>query len=106
MRQRLRGDGEYPGIFCFETCLDSIRTIPVLQHDPDRAEDLNTEQEDHAADDWRYACMSRPWIPTVHQEPKPTQLIFTADSQGRITPNMSVYDAIMLKKKRRERQNA
>jgi hypothetical protein len=51
-----------PMIYCFSTCVDSIRTIPTLQHDPNRAEDVNTESEDHAADDWRYACMSRPWI--------------------------------------------
>ena len=48
-------------VFCFDTCIASIRTIPVLQHDPDRAEDLDTESEDHAADDWRYASSSRPW---------------------------------------------
>jgi hypothetical protein len=49
-------------IFCFSTCVDSIRTIPVLQHDPDRPEDLDTTQKGHAADDWRYACNSRPWM--------------------------------------------
>jgi hypothetical protein len=49
-------------IACFSTCVDSIRTIPVLQHDDARPEDLNTNMEDHAADEWRYACMSRPWI--------------------------------------------
>jgi hypothetical protein len=57
-----------PMIYCFETCLDSIRTIPVLQHDPHRAEDLDTHAEDHAADDWRYACMSRPWIKALPQD--------------------------------------
>lgn len=53
-----RGD---PMIYCFNTCTDSIRTIPTLQHDATRAEDLDTSAEDHAADEWRYACMSRPW---------------------------------------------
>jgi hypothetical protein len=24
--------------------------------------------EDHAADEWRYACMSRPWIKTVKEK--------------------------------------
>jgi hypothetical protein len=63
MRARFKGDEEgNPMIVCFDTCKDSIRTIPVLQHDPDRIEDLGTEQEDHAADEWRYACMSRPYI--------------------------------------------
>ena len=63
MRGRLAGIDGVPMIFCFDTCRDSIRTIPTLQHDPDKAEDLDTEAEDHAADEWRYACMSRPWTP-------------------------------------------
>lgn len=58
-------------IFCFNTCKDSIRTIPVLQHDIHKPEDVDTDSEDHAPDDWRYACMSRPWIPTTTEEPKP-----------------------------------
>jgi hypothetical protein len=57
-----------PMIYCFATCVDSIRTIPVLQHDPHRAEDLDTTAEDHAADDWRYACMSRPWVKTLPKD--------------------------------------
>ena len=28
-------------------------------------EDVDTEQEDHAADEWRYACMSRPIAPRI-----------------------------------------
>lgn len=63
MRARLRGDGETPMLYVFDTCTDFIRTVPVLQHDKDRAEDLDTTAEDHAADEARYACMSRPWVP-------------------------------------------
>lgn len=64
MRARLVGDEDgLPMIVTFSTCADSIRTIPVLQHDDSRPEDLNSDMEDHAADDWRYGCMSRPWIP-------------------------------------------
>ncbi len=59
-------------IACFNTCVDSIRTIPALQHDPLRAEDLDSEMEDHAADEWRYACMSRPWT-TNTASPAPSQ---------------------------------
>lgn len=58
-------------IFCFESCRDSIRTIPALQHDPNRAEDIDTESEDHAADEWRYACMSRPWAPMLRASEPP-----------------------------------
>ena len=72
MRSRIRGeDDERPMIACFSTCRESIRTIPSLQHDPDRLEDLDTEGEDHAADEWRYACMSRPWMPPVKEVEKP-----------------------------------
>jgi hypothetical protein len=58
----------------FATCVDSIRTIPFLQHDPDRPEDIMTDSEDHAGDEWRYACMSRPWVP-VREAPKPENII-------------------------------
>lgn len=70
MRQRLVGEDDQPMIYCFSTCRDSIRTIPILQHDEKRAEDLDTDMEDHAADEWRYACMSRPWI---REAPKPAK---------------------------------
>jgi hypothetical protein len=39
-----------------------------------RAEDVNTEQEDHAYDDSRYAVMSRPWIAPVPAEPATSRL--------------------------------
>jgi hypothetical protein len=69
MRGRIIGIGEIPNntpmVYCFSTCTASIRTIPVLQHDPAKPEDLDTESEDHAADDWRYACSSRPWLKTI-----------------------------------------
>jgi hypothetical protein len=72
MRNRLIGEDEQrPMIVCFSSCEDSIRTIPVLQHDKDRLEDLDTEGEDHAADDWRYACMSRPWVKPDPNSPVP-----------------------------------
>lgn len=71
MRQRFKGDEDgNPMIACFSTCKDSIRTIPVLQHDRDRPEDLDTDGEDHAADEWRYACMSRPWAPALRPTDK------------------------------------
>lgn len=71
MRQRMIGVDK-PMIYCFKTCYDSIRTIPVLQHDENKPEDLNTDGEDHAADEWRYACMSRPWfIPKDNESEKP-----------------------------------
>jgi hypothetical protein len=70
MRSRLIGKNGVPMIYCFSTCAGSIRTIPTLQDDPSRAEDVNTESEDHAADEWRDACMSRPWIKQKPDEEK------------------------------------
>ena len=68
MRSRLVGEDGRPMIYCFSTCTDSIRTIPALQHDEARPEDLDTNSEDHAADEWRYACMSRPYAAPVPKE--------------------------------------
>lgn len=39
-----------PKIHYFETCFDSIRTIPALLHDKHKPEDLDSNGEDHAAD--------------------------------------------------------
>ena len=74
MRGRLAGDDDgNPMLVVFSTCKDFIRTIPVLQHDPLRAEDLDTDGEDHVADETRYACLSRPWIRAVKPPPQPIQ---------------------------------
>ena len=63
VRARLEGDNEgRPMIACFNTCVDSIRTIPALQHDKNHPEDIDSDMEDHAGDDWRYECNSRPWL--------------------------------------------
>lgn len=47
-----------PKIIYFNTCYDSIRTIPALVHDDIRPEDINSKGEDHAADRDRYLLMS------------------------------------------------
>lgn len=84
MRARLIGDGDgLPMVACFSTCHDSIRTLPALQHDTSRPEDIDTDGEDHAADEWRYACMSRPWVPpTKVAKPKPRDAWDTNDEEG------------------------
>lgn len=63
VRQRLLGEAEdRPMLVVFSNCVDTIRTLPIMQHDKDRIEDIDTTQEDHAVDEIRYACMSRPFI--------------------------------------------
>jgi hypothetical protein len=76
VRSRLQGEddigtGNRPMLYFFETCIDSIRTIPALQHDETKAEDLDTDGEDHAADETRYACMSRPYVRAGQPAPQP-----------------------------------
>ena len=50
----------FPMMYVFSHCKDFIRTIPTLQFDEHKQEDLDTEGEDHIADETRYFCMSRP----------------------------------------------
>lgn len=52
-------------LFVFDICPDFIRTIPAIQADERKPEDItNTNRggEDHIADESRYAAMSRPII--------------------------------------------
>lgn len=58
MRQMLyaskHGNLEKPGLYFFDTARNHIRTLPILQYDKKRPEDIDTEQEDHAYDSIRY----------------------------------------------------
>jgi Terminase-like family. len=94
MRARLIGESEdRPMVVCFSTCDQSIRTIPVLQHDKDRLEDLDTDGEDHAADEWRYGCMSRPWV-----KPNPSTEI------ARFPQHRTMNEIIARQARRREQE--
>lgn len=55
------GKDGLPMLYFLDTCVDSVRTIPVLQHDETKPEDVDSDMEDHAGDETRYAVMSRPW---------------------------------------------
>lgn len=58
---RLQFDEQgYSRMYVFSNCKDFIRTIPLLIYDEHKVEDLDTDLEDHVADEWRYAAMSRP----------------------------------------------
>jgi hypothetical protein len=75
MRGRLDGDEDgLPMLVVFSTCVDTIRTVPALQHDSLKPEDLDSDMEDHPADDIRYACMSRPWIRKKPEVEKPKNI--------------------------------
>jgi hypothetical protein len=51
-----------PMLYVFDTCKVLIRTLPTLQHDPARPEDVLKGPSDHACDETRYAVLSRPWV--------------------------------------------
>lgn len=101
MRARMKGDGERPALFVFSTCTDFIRTIPSLQHDRDKPEDLDTESEDHVADEARYGCMSRPYV----REVKKTEIVnhgFIASQDGTINSSLT-FDELLKRQERRRR---
>lgn len=63
MREMLKVSGseetpESPGLWIFSGCKEWIRTVPVLEVDSNNQEDVDTEQEDHTADETRYLCQS------------------------------------------------
>lgn len=49
---------ERPGMWAFETCIHFIRTVPILQRDDKKPDDIDTDQEDHCADEVRYMAMT------------------------------------------------
>lgn len=59
----------YPMMYIFNNCKAFIRTIPLLQYDEHKVEDLDTDGEDHVADEVRYFLMSRPIAPRVKAQP-------------------------------------
>lgn len=64
MHYRLAFDENgYPMLYVFKNCKAFIRTIPTLQYDDHKPEDLDTEGEDHVADESRYFLMTRPIKP-------------------------------------------
>ena len=69
VRQRIAGDEDGPMLYATKNCHDGFwRTMPDLVMDERHVEDVDTEQEDHAYDDVRYACQSRPWMSVVKKK--------------------------------------
>ena len=76
LRSRLAGedfgDGlKRPMVYWMDKCVHAIRTIPMLQHDENNIEDVDTDGEDHAADGIRYGLMSRPYISRAPNPKRP-----------------------------------
>jgi len=52
--------GKTPGLRIFRNCRNLISTLPNLIAKAEDIDDIDSKQEDHAADALRYGCMSRP----------------------------------------------
>jgi hypothetical protein len=85
LRRYLVGDGGVPMLYFLEQCEATIRTIPTIQHDPHDTEDVDTDGEDHAADETRYAVMSRPWVPKQAIDPDSLPADPLRQRMGRLT---------------------
>ena len=71
----------YARMYFFENCKAAIRTIPLMMYDEHKVEDLDTSQEDHIADEWRYFLMTRPITPILDKPQGPTAM-WGADPLG------------------------
>jgi hypothetical protein len=68
-RLRIRDDGP-PMVQIYNTCTHFIRTIPLLQADPNNVEDIDTNLEDHVYDEACHIFMARPITPKVKPRKK------------------------------------
>lgn len=92
---RLSFDGAgYPKMYIFANCKGCIRTLPLLQYDKTCPEDLDTEGEDHIADEVRYFCMARPiGPPKASASPCGVEALdITALQPGRRIPRMEIIE--------------
>jgi phage terminase large subunit len=54
----------------FDSCVNLIRTLPMLVHDEHDPEDVSDKCEDHGPESIRYGVMSRPVAPLIEEEKK------------------------------------
>ena len=98
---RLAFDEEGHSMFyTFKTCKHFIRCIPSLVYDETNVEDVDTSQEDHNYDSWRYMCMARPIEPRINVQPDDTEWTPPPDDPLNLLPDgddyIDPYDAVML----------
>jgi hypothetical protein len=94
-------DNGFPMFYVFKNCESFIRTIPLLQYDDHKVEDIDTDGEDHIADAWRYFLMSRPIKPRTTPKPdeynnSPLKQVLDIDKKDltrrRAIPRMEIID--------------
>ena len=83
LHRRLQVDTEWTGrprLVFFNTCVNAISQLPIIQLDKNNVEDVDTKGEDHIYDALRYGIMSRP---------RPSHLTYE-----RQTPRYQPIDAV------------
>jgi hypothetical protein len=68
-RLRILDEGA-PMLQIYNTCKHFIRTIPLLQADPNNIEDVDTDMEDHVYDEACHIFMARPIRPKIAAKKK------------------------------------
>ena len=71
----------------FSTCTNFIRTFPALVYSDTDVEDVDTRQEDHLYDQFRYVCMKR----RISPKPKKTEELPKADPLNQFKPKYYGY---------------
>ena len=66
LREKIWGEEEKPLLYVFNTCTELLRTLPAAPHDERIPDDIDTNFEDHALDETRYACMFRRHASAIH----------------------------------------
>lgn len=89
MHYRLQfDDNGIPMMYIFSNCNAFIRTIPLMMYDETNVEDLDTELEDHVADEARYMCMARPIAPII---PKKEEVLTDDPLNQRVKKRKTIY---------------
>jgi hypothetical protein len=102
MRRRLVGENGRPTIYYFNTCRNCIRTIPSLQHDIHKQEDMASKNvPDHCAESSRYAAMSRPYASNRPKVTDPMEPFTNPKGIDRMTYNRLIELESRFNRKRR-----
>lgn len=70
-----------PMLYVFSTCRDFLRTVPTLQYSRTHAEDVDSDMEDHIADETRYLCMMVPMAPQPVSAPRAVKMLDPLDRE-------------------------
>ena len=89
VRSRLKGVDGRPMIYFMDNCEHAIRTLPALQHDDLRPEDVDTEAEDHAPDE----CFVAGTMITTAGDNIPIESVRVGDRVS-TTDGLSIVDAV------------